>query len=202
MDTVLDAIGDWMERGGWVMWPLALCAFATLFVTLSKGLQWGFFILFRHLGRADWQQALDSMKISDQPFSGLSPYVKLMNRARKETSRPLLEAIEDEAKRTVRRLEMGLGFLDTMVTMAPMLGILGTVTGIIASFNLLGASTAADPAAVSVGIAEALITTATGLIVSMVALLPLNAGRVLHQSLVGMMERDLASVEHRLTSTP
>ena len=75
----------------------------------------------------------------------------------------------------ISRLGKRLSILDTMVTLAPMLGILGTVTGIIGSFHLLGTAEAgADPASVSVGIAEALVTTATGLIVSMTALVPFN----------------------------
>jgi biopolymer transport protein ExbB len=111
---------------------------------------------------------------------------------------PFTEALTYEAQKVVRRLEFGLGFLDTIVTLAPMLGILGTVTGIIASFNLLGASAGADPTAVSSGIAEALITTATGLIVSILALLPLNAGRVYHQRIVEQMEHDLAFLERAI----
>jgi biopolymer transport protein ExbB len=58
--------------------------------------------------------------------------------------------------------------------MAPLLGILGTVLGIIASFDLLGASGIEDPKAVTGGIAQALITTAAGLAVAIVSLIPLN----------------------------
>lgn len=199
MDQVLDAIGDWMTRGGWVMWPLAFCAFATLFVSISKFMQWGSFLLFRKLGAKEWQQALSSFTNPEMDCAGVSPYVSVVHRARKRQGLPQNEALEYEAKRLVKKLAFGLGFLDTIVTLAPMLGILGTVTGIIASFNLLGASTAADPAAVSSGIAEALITTATGLIVSMVALVPLNAGRVVHARLVESIERDLSEVERLIT---
>lgn len=196
MDPVLDAMRDWMTRGGWVMWPLAVCAFATLFVAFSKFIQWGCFLFLRKRGAAKWQETLLSLANADTEIAGTSPYVTIVNRARQTVGMPFNEALEYEAKRLVKTLAFGLGFLDTVVTLAPMLGILGTVTGIIASFNLLGASTAADPAAVSTGIAEALITTATGLIVSMVALVPLNAGRVMHTRLVESIERDLSEVEH------
>ena len=68
--------------------------------------------------------------------------------------------------------------LSTIITAAPMLGILGTVLGIIASFEILGADpSATDPSQVSLGIAEALITTATGLVIALVALFPYNAFR-------------------------
>jgi len=60
------------------------------------------------------------------------------------------------------------------VTLTPLLGIFGTVTGIIKSFELLGSSGIADPHAVSAGIAEALITTATGLAIAMPTLIFYN----------------------------
>ncbi len=53
--------------------------------------------------------------------------------------------------------------LDTMITVAPLLGIFGTVIGIISSFDLLGSSGIEHPQAVTAGIAQALITTAAGL---------------------------------------
>jgi biopolymer transport protein ExbB len=63
--------------------------------------------------------------------------------------------------------------LSTIITAAPMLGILGTVVGIIQSFGLLGSvDTVADPSAVAGGIAQALYTTAFGLIVALVTLFP------------------------------
>lgn len=200
MDATLDALGHWMERGGWVMWPLAICAFVTLFLTFNKALQWGAFLLSRKLGADAWHQVVSTLPEASLPerFLKTSPYVQIYNRAKAATDMPFAEALTYEAQKVVRRLEFGLGLLDTIVTLAPMLGILGTVTGIIASFNLLGASAGADPTAVSSGIAEALITTATGLIVSILALLPLNAGRVYHQRIVEQMEHDLAFLERAI----
>jgi len=71
-------------------------------------------------------------------------------------------------------MKAGLPVLDTIVTMAPLLGILGTVIGIIASFDLLGAAGIEDPKAVTGGIAQALISTAAGLTVALVTLVPFN----------------------------
>jgi biopolymer transport protein ExbB len=64
--------------------------------------------------------------------------------------------------------------LDTVITVAPMLGILGTVTGIINTFHVLSAAGIENPTGATAGIAEALITTAAGLIVAIGCLFPFN----------------------------
>ena len=69
----------------------------------------------------------------------------------------------------------GLVFVSTIITAEPMLGILGTVTGIIKTFGALNASAgAADPLAATAGIGEALITTAAGLVAALVLIFPYN----------------------------
>lgn len=69
----------------------------------------------------------------------------------------------------------GLGVVSTIITAEPMLGILGTVTGIIQTFSALnGADGIANPMAATAGIGEALITTAGGLIASLILLFPYN----------------------------
>ncbi|MEX0887620.1 MAG: MotA/TolQ/ExbB proton channel family protein, partial [Phycisphaeraceae bacterium] len=88
-----------------------------------------------------------------------------------------------------RRIERFLPTLSTIITAAPMLGILGTVLGIIASFDLLGARPdATDPRQVSQGIAEALLTTAAGLVIAVFTLFPYNAFRA-------QIDRTLARLE-------
>ncbi len=86
----------------------------------------------------------------------------------------LSESMEVAAEREIARMKRGLGILDTIVTLAPLLGILGTVLGIIASFDMLGQGGIDDPRAVTGGIAQALITTAAGLSVAIVTLIPYN----------------------------
>ena len=87
------------------------------------------------------------------------------------------------------RIERYMLVFSTIVTSAPMLGILGTVLGIIRSFELLGAQeTITDPRDISAGIAEALITTAFGLVVALIALVPFMALR-------GQVERALGRFE-------
>ncbi len=79
------------------------------------------------------------------------------------------------ALRAGRRSSRGLAFVSTIITAEPMLGILGTVIGIIRTFNgLQGAEGATNPLAATAGIGEALITTAAGLIAALVLLFPYN----------------------------
>lgn len=97
----------------------------------------------------------------------------------------VIEAVEQQRG----RLERFMPTLSTIITMAPMLGILGTVTGIIASFQILSDQTAAtDPRAVSQGIAEALLTTAAGLVVAITVLVPYNIFRAQIDRTLGRVE--------------
>ena len=77
--------------------------------------------------------------------------------------------------RAGRKDARGLGIVSTIITAEPMLGILGTVTGIIQTFNQLnGADGATNPMAATAGIGEALITTAGGLSAALILLFPYN----------------------------
>ena len=88
----------------------------------------------------------------------------------KSLSNALLRAAAGELKRFNR----GLTILDTIITLAPLLGLLGTVTGMIRAFGLIGGSELAAPTAITGGVAEALIATAFGLGIAITALIPFN----------------------------
>lgn len=201
MDETLDLIVQLMNRGGPVMWPIAICSIITVLVALRKTLQWGFMMLHASVGAKDWTAALKCFATGDQEQTLQllkrchSPYAPLLTKALTHPDLPFQEALENTARHHVRQLAAGLGILDTIVTLAPMLGILGTVTGIIASFNLLGSTGTDDPTGVAAGIAEALITTAAGLVVSIIALIPLNAGRAWHKVLTRHVESAMTAVE-------
>ena len=83
-------------------------------------------------------------------------------------------ALLQAANRELQRFNRGLPVLDTVITLAPLEGLFGTVTGMIRAFGMLGAGELGAPTAITGGIAEALIATAFGLLVAMIALLPFN----------------------------
>jgi biopolymer transport protein ExbB len=201
MDAALVFIVQLMERGGPVMWPIALCSVVTVIVTLRKVRQWTFMMWHAKLGANAWTNALKIFAQGDTEATLAtlkqchSPYAPILATALKHPDLPFQEALEEAARNAVKRLSAGLGILDTIVTLAPMLGILGTVTGIIDSFNLMGTLGADDPTGIASGIAEALITTAAGLVVSIVALIPLNVGRTWHKALTARVESAMTAVE-------
>ena len=88
----------------------------------------------------------------------------------------------------LNRLQRGFGLLSTIITAEPMLGILGTVTGIIQTFGALKVSDAASPLAATAGIGEALITTAAGLVATLILVFPYNF-------LLGLLAKATARLE-------
>ena len=74
----------------------------------------------------------------------------------------------------LQRFSQGLPILDTAITLAPLLGLLGTVTGMIHAFGLLGSNELSGPTVITGGFAQALIATACGLGIAIIALIPFN----------------------------
>lgn len=86
----------------------------------------------------------------------------------------LEKALSRRAQEWLPELEKRLEILDTIITAAPLMGLLGTITGMMASFQVLSTNGVNEPNAITGGVAEALIATATGLIVALVSLLFYN----------------------------
>ena len=101
----------------------------------------------------------------------------------------LRDALQMSADEEIGRMRKYLPILDTMITLAPLLGILGTVIGIIRSFNMLGAIGVENPGMITAGIGQALITTAFGLIIAISALIPFNYFQSRVDTAVGEMEK-------------
>jgi biopolymer transport protein ExbB len=99
------------------------------------------------------------------------------------------KAMEAAAQREIPVLKSRLGALDTIITLAPLLGLLGTVVGMIGSFDIMSETGMGQPHAVTGGVAEALIATATGLLIAILTLIPYNyfSSRV---------EKEMDAMEH------
>lgn len=107
----------------------------------------------------------------------------------------MTKAMESAAAEEIKRMRRYMAVLDTMITVAPLLGIFGTVLGIIMSFELLGASGIEHPQAVTAGIAQALITTASGLGIAILSVFPYNYFNSRVENAVLTIEKYATSLE-------
>ena len=126
----------------------------------------------KQVGRA----RVDQVKQLIEHYRG-SVQSELMKSAIESQGQPA-EHFEREVEESImfqmRKLDRNLWVLDTAVTLGPLLGLLGTIIGMIGSFNILGSSGTTNPMAVSGGIAHALIATACGLTIALVGVVALN----------------------------
>jgi biopolymer transport protein ExbB len=165
----------WIVKGGPVMVPLIVCSVLALAVVLERS--W-FSWRSREHGDADrvlaavrrqqWDEALGVADGSRSPVAHV-----LAAGIRHRNPAPAL-AMETAAQEEAARLHRYLPILDTIITLSPLLGLLGTVTGMIAAFGIMAAAGMNDPHAITGGVAEALIATASGLAVAIAALVPYN----------------------------
>jgi len=191
-----------VKAGGIVMVPIILSSIiaAAIFLerlwTLQKRR-----VLPAELTDKVWKW-VEQRQIQDKHIAALqqnSPLGKILaaglaNRHRERTI--VKESIEDTGRHVVHELERFLNALGTIASISPLMGLLGTVLGMIRTFNSLNAGGAGNPSALAGGIAEALITTAAGLTVAIPALLAYKylRGRVA-DLVVGMEKEAIKLVE-------
>jgi biopolymer transport protein ExbB len=203
MPINLESFFSFMERGGPVMWPILGLSVVSLAVVLDRVLFWLGVHRPSRLGRfsklCDALRRGDNVKARALAEDDRSPYARVAMRLLDAgaTDAVAVEAVERERP----RLDRFMITLSTIITAAPLLGILGTVTGIIQAFRLLGEDTMiTDPRMLSGGIAEALLTTAGGLVVALVTLFPYMAFRGQIDRAIGRMEALVASAKQGLAS--
>ena len=168
------------HRGGPVMWPILFCSLLGLTVALERLFAFwkyntaNFYFrkkqvtLIALTREGKFAEAIQCAKQAD------SPICRVLVKALENREAGFQETLEAASQLELDHLRRGISVLDTIITVAPMLGILGTVTGIINTFNLLSAAGIEDPSKATAGLAEALITTAAGLIVAIGCLFPFN----------------------------
>ena len=132
------------------------------------------------------ERALEFCRRYNQPVSAVSLEILLQPGKRPARERALQHAMQAE----VKRLEESVPILGTVASTAPFVGLFGTVVGIIKAFASIAANSGGGPEVVSAGIAEALITTASGLLVAIPALAAYNW--CVHQTQALMTEVELA----------
>jgi biopolymer transport protein ExbB len=165
------------HKGGPIMWPLLLAAILALGTAIERII---FLAIeqrkrdmpalenfFAAIGKGDMTEAIRISKGAKYYVVRVLGYA--LTHREKSLANALLYAQEQELK-IFRR---GIPLLDTVITLAPLLGLLGTVTGMMGSFALIGGELS-SPGAITGGIAEALIATAFGLGIAITSLIPFN----------------------------
>lgn len=169
---------DLMIKGGPVMWPLLLCSLISLTVVIERAIFWLTVDIHRNAHLAD--ALLNQVQSGDMtatcriPDETTNRIVRVLAAGIEHQGECRARAMETAAIQELKQMRRFMGVLDTMITISPLLGILGTVLGIIQSFDILGSTGIDTPQAVTAGIAQALITTAAGLTVTILSVLPYN----------------------------
>jgi biopolymer transport protein ExbB len=183
-----------VRAGGPIMWPIILCSIVAAAIILER--LWTLQekrVLPAELVQKLWG-LVENNQINDKVIAALeqnSPLGKVLASGLSYRNRPrevMMERLEDTGRHVVHELERFLNTLGTIAAISPLLGLLGTVTGIIKAFNAIQAGGMGDPRMLSGGIAEALITTAAGLIVAIPALFA-------YRYLRGKVERFVIAME-------
>lgn len=169
------AIIEFLIKGGPVMVPLLACSIIALAVVIERFLFWR-----RISDRQKSDEILglveqgEFSRASELSRSADSPITRVLALGLAHQASSLSKAIEVAAQKETSVLKQRLTILDTIITLAPLLGLLGTVTGMIGSFGIMSQVGIGQPHAVTGGVAEALIATATGLLIAILTLVPYN----------------------------
>lgn len=172
---------DLIVQGGIVLWTIILLSIVAVVIVVERYLYFRairtdeeklFMRVKSAIARKHFDEALAICDSSPSPFSSL---LKTAIEHRDRSAYERKEVLKDTAAQEVPRLEKNIGALGTIAHIAPLLGLLGTVTGNIEAFGVLGRfGSVGDPSILAKGISEALITTAAGLIVAIPATILYN----------------------------
>ncbi|MFO7277771.1 MAG: MotA/TolQ/ExbB proton channel family protein [Pseudomonadota bacterium] len=185
-----------VRAGGPLMWPIILCSIGAAAIILER--LWTLQdrrVLPRDLTQKVWQ-LVEANQINDKVIAALeqnSPLGKVLAAGLANRHRPrevMMERLQDTGRHVVHELERFLNTLGTIAGISPLLGLLGTVTGIIKAFEAIQQGGMGDPRMLSGGIAEALITTAAGLCVAIPAFIGYRYLRGKVDRIVIEMEKD------------
>ena len=194
MSTMTDIV-EALRFGGAMVWPLLVLAVIAFAIVIDK--------LFVYRTRTRLPDALVELietygfRWEDVekrigllgPRSYIGRFLQVIVGNRTHPAWWVESRASDEASLLQKSLGRWLWVLDTVVTAAPLLGLLGTIIGMVQAFKLFGASGLVDPGGVTGGVAQALIATALGLCVAVVALFAYNFFSDRQAKLMDEMER-------------
>jgi len=186
----MSSIVQMLAKGGPVMIPLVVCSVVALAVVIER---LGFWWRHGDVGPAERALELAERGKLDEALEvargSRTATARVVAAGLAERQAPPAAAMEAAAQAEMGRLRSYLPVLDTIITLSPLLGLLGTVTGMIAAFGILSTGGMNQPNAITGGVAEALIATAAGLAIAIATLVPYNYFLARAEQALDAMER-------------
>jgi biopolymer transport protein ExbB len=173
---------EYFNKGGWAMWPLIIFSIATISIILERII---YFLSHKLSVKNTKKKIIEGIKVNNigeaqnylescgKKNLGAKIMLSGLNMASLGEHR-MEKAIETEASEKIFQLERGFNFLIAIGSLAPLTGFLGTVSGMISAFKAIASADEVSAQLVAKGIFEALITTAYGLIIAIVAVAGYN----------------------------
>ena len=190
---------DLFILGGPLMYPLLLCLVVSVVIIIERSLFWLNLSKKRNLKHVEiLLQALrqdDKAKIEKIVQGSDDVVVDIIHKVNRYPKDQLSFAMDLEVTRAFSSYKKYGNILDTIISISPLIGILGTVIGIIISFQNMAATGMEDPKAVTGGIGQALITTASGLGIAIFTLLAYNLFNARIEKITEETESNLSELE-------
>ena len=191
---------DLIMKGGVFMIPIILCSIIALAIFLER--LWVFRrnrilpdTLIHEVGKLLTEKKIsEALSLCQRVTSPISNVISAGLRRSGKGMWLVKEAIEERGGREAVILEKRVGILATIANLTPLLGLLGTVSGMIKTFNVISAQGVGNPSSLAGGIAEALITTAAGLCVAIPTLVCYRVLRDKAESLIFEMEENSLNI--------
>jgi biopolymer transport protein ExbB len=166
------------HHGGYIMWPILIVSLVGLTVVVER-------IIFLVRENASREPEVVEKMLERVETRDIEGAIELGKRSKDFVARILTYALSHKdqslhnafvraSNNELKRYQQGVAVLDTVITSAPLLGLLGTVTGMMKTFGNMTGDIAAAASGITGGVAEALIATAAGLAIAVIALVPYN----------------------------
>lgn len=167
---------EFIKAGGWLMFPLIICSVIALAISIERFVRLKRFSINPHnlVSEVLLRSEAGTLNAQDEQDLFQSPLGQVLQKGYLFRDKGALFAqtqMQTEASVQIAGLEKNINFLGTIGSIAPLLGLLGTVIGIIEAFLAVNSGGVTDPAMLANGVSQALITTAAGMIVAIPALI-------------------------------
>jgi len=202
----MENVMEFLSKGGIIMYPLLLASVIALAICIEKSIS----MRMKKVIVPEITSILDNIKSGDDIGLALSicekhkgPFASIIRSGLENRDLPreeLKELLMDTGKQEVHRIGKGLPLLETIGGIAPLLGLLGTVIGILKVFNVIQMMGVGQAPAMAGGISEALITTIAGLSIGIPAVVAYNFFMSKSENLILEMEKYSSRLLHRISS--